>query len=105
MVNDPFASFYKSQDVRADFAQFVASKGPNVLALDLDEFLQLLLKRYVKTTSVQRSFARALFENYANAARGELLALPLPPATEQHPQLAVRLEGIGEHVTKANGGS
>ena len=69
-----------ADEIRQDLASYLAAKGPNPLALDRDQFLYLLkTKPGANVTSVQRAFAKQLFDDHVEA---ELEKLLNPATTE-----------------------
>lgn len=69
--------------VRADLLSYVSSKGDNPLALDRDQFLYLLkTKPGACVTSVQRAFAKQLFDDHVEAELEKLMVAAACPGVK-----------------------
>lgn len=72
LVEKRHATTPTPEDLRAGLRTYTASKGGECLALDRDEFLALLEKPWGQVTSVQRAFAKQIFDAHVESELGKL---------------------------------
>lgn len=70
-------------EIRADLLSYISSKGDNPLALDRDQFLYVLkTKPGACVTSVQRAFAKQLFDDHVEVELEKLMEAAASPGVK-----------------------